>query len=256
MTKIVTRLIILGILTTFCIAVMILSVIFINQLGIQDGYIINIAGKERMLTQKITKEIFIINSQNSQDYTALNLALEEFENNLHTLRFGNEAKNVDPPSKATIIAKLEAIHTQWNQFKAIVEDFKRTSSKLYKDRKFLEENNTKMLVLSDRIVKMMIDSKMSAQAIDDSGRQRMLTQRMAYLMMRYSHIWDTKSYNTFQDSYNLYDTIITDFYRNPLYKKTPKLAQSIQEAYEFCRDAEDVVRILEGYMEEDRERSE
>lgn len=92
MTKIVTRLIILGILTTFCVGVMILSVIFINQLGIQDGYIINIAGKERMLTQKITKEIFLINSQNSQDYTALNLALEEFENNLNTLRFGNPQK--------------------------------------------------------------------------------------------------------------------------------------------------------------------
>lgn len=99
MTKIVTRLIILGILTTFCISTMILSVIFINQLGIQDGYIINIAGKERMLTQKITKEIFIINSQNSQDYTALNLALEEFETNLYTLRFGNTQKNIDPPSK-------------------------------------------------------------------------------------------------------------------------------------------------------------
>ena len=63
MTKIVTRLIVIGILTTLCIGVMIGSVILINQRSIQDGYLINIAGKERMLTQKITKEVFIINSQ-------------------------------------------------------------------------------------------------------------------------------------------------------------------------------------------------
>ena len=58
---------------------MIASVILINQRGLQDGYIINIAGKELMLTQKITKEIFTINAQNSKDYTALNAAIEEFE---------------------------------------------------------------------------------------------------------------------------------------------------------------------------------
>ena len=57
MTKIVTRLIAIGILTTLCVAVMIASVTLINQRGLQDGYIINIAGKERMLTQKITKLI-------------------------------------------------------------------------------------------------------------------------------------------------------------------------------------------------------
>ena len=84
MTKIVTRLIVIGILTTLCVTIMIASVILINQRGLQDGYIINIAGKELMLTQKITKEIFTINAQNSKDYTALNAAIEEFEENLDT----------------------------------------------------------------------------------------------------------------------------------------------------------------------------
>ena len=76
MTKIVTRLIVIGILTTLCIGVMIGSVILINQRSIQDGYLINIAGKERMLTQKITKEVFIINSQNQQNFDELNLAIK------------------------------------------------------------------------------------------------------------------------------------------------------------------------------------
>lgn len=254
MTKIVTRLIILGILTTLCISTMILSVIFINQLGIQDGYIINITGKGRMLTQKITKEIFIINSQNNQDYTALNAALEEFEANLHTLRFGNEQKNINPPTNTTIASKLEAINTQWVTFKALVEDFKRTSNHLHKDRKFLDENNTKMLLLSDNIVKSMVESKMSAKLIDDSGRQRMLTQRIAYFMMRYFHIWDDESYQAFKESYYLYDSIITDFYQNPTHKRIPKLANSIKEAYEFWQiysnHIDNVLKLQERIVED------
>lgn len=90
-----------------------------------------------------------------------------------------------------------------------------------------------MLILSDNIVKAMVESKMPAKLIDDSGRQRMLTQKMAYLMMRYSHIWDDKSYHAFKESCNLYNNIITDFYQNATYKHIPKLANSIQEAYEF-----------------------
>lgn len=126
MTKIVTRLIVIGILTTLCIGVMIGSVILINQRSIQDGYLINIAGKERMLTQKITKEVFIINSQNQQNFDELNLAIKEFEENLHTLRYGNQKKNINPPSNSTIIKQLALIEKQWLEFKKSGSRFQRS----------------------------------------------------------------------------------------------------------------------------------
>ena len=215
MTKIVTRLIVIGILTTLCVTMMIASVILINQRGLQDGYIINIAGKERMLTQKITKEIFTINAQNSKDYTALNAAIEEFEENLDTLRFGDIKRGITIPSKAIITTKLDAIAKEWNSFKIYVENFKQSTSKLYEDRNFLYDNNGIMLQLSDNIVKAMVKEKMPAKIIDDAGRQRMLTQRMAYLLLRYINNWDDYAYNGFQDTYRLYDSMINDFYNKP-----------------------------------------
>ncbi|MBX7490916.1 type IV pili methyl-accepting chemotaxis transducer N-terminal domain-containing protein [Helicobacter turcicus] len=233
MTKIVTRLIVLGILTTLCIAVMIFSVILINERSLKDGYIINIAGKERMLTQKITKEIFIINSQNSKDYTALNQAIIEFEQNLHTLRFGDSKRDIAPPNKEILKTKLDSVSKKWQSFKADVESFKQASSKLHNDREFLYANNLTMLKLSDKIVKAMVQANLPAKQIDDSGRQRMLTQRMTYLLVRYINNWEDYAYRGFKESYALYNSIIDEFAHNQNYKKIPHLSQSIQEAYAF-----------------------
>lgn len=246
MTKIVTRLIVIGILTTLCVTIMIASVILINQRGLQDGYIINIAGKELMLTQKITKEIFTINAQNSKDYTALNAAIEEFEENLDTLRFGDIEREITMPSKAIITTKLDAIAKEWNSFKIYVENFKQSTSKLYEDRNFLYDNNGIMLQLSDNIVKAMVKEKMPAKIIDDAGRQRMLTQRMAYLLLRYINNWDDYAYKGFQDTYRLYDSMINDFYNNPNYKKIPHLYEAINKVYIFWQEySKHINRILE-----------
>lgn len=246
MTKIVTRLIVIGILTTLCVTMMIASVILINQRGLQDGYIINIAGKERMLTQKITKEIFTINAQNSKDYTALNAAIEEFEENLDTLRFGDIERGITMPSKAIITTKLDAIAKEWNSFKVYVENFKQSTSKLYEDRNFLYDNNSMMLQLSDNIVKAMVKEKMPAKIIDNAGAQRMLTQRMAYLLLSYINNWDNHTYKGFQDTYKLYDSIINDFYNNPNYKKIPHLYAAIKNTYIFWQEySKHINRILE-----------
>ena len=236
MTKIVTRLIAIGILTTLCVAVMIASVTLINQRGLQDGYIINIAGKERMLTQKITKEIFLINAKNSKNFTALNAAIKEFEDNLNTLRFGDKERGIATPSKAIIITKLDAIAKEWDSFKIHIENFKEATSKLYDDRNFLYSNNSTMLQFSDNIVKAMVKEKMPAKTIDDAGRQRMLTQRMAYLLLRYINNWDDYAYEGFQNNYKLYDSIINDFYNNPDYKKIPHLYEAINKVYLFWQE--------------------
>lgn len=233
MTKIVTRLIVIGILTTLCIGVMIGSVILINQRSIQDGYLINIAGKERMLTQKITKEVFIINSQNQQNFDELNLAIKEFEENLHTLRYGNQKKNINPPSNSTIIKQLALIEKQWLEFKKVVQDFKEVSYKFCKNKLFLDENNSIILKLSDNIVQAMVNAKMSPSVIDTAGKQRMLTQRMAHLFMSYANKWDSISHKELLEVYHLYDRVIFEFYNNPTYQNLPKVHQAIKETYDF-----------------------
>lgn len=236
MTRIVTRLIVLGILTTLCVAGMIVSVLLINERSLQDGYLINIAGKERMLTQKITKEVFLMNAKNLQDSVALNEAINEFERNLKILRFGDVREQIKPPRSQIIINKLDSICMQWKDFKSVVEHFKEESAKLYAHRNFTSENNFKLLGLSDKIVKIMVKKNYPAQALDDLGRQRMLTQRMGYLLIRYANTWEESAYRDFKTSYILYDSVINRLYSSKIYAKDRELKNAIDEAYTFWKE--------------------
>lgn len=100
------------------------TTIYLNAKNKKDALIINIAGKERMLTQRISKNIFYLYHNNSQDTTELDSAKEEFIYNLHSLRDGNDLTGIPkaPTNKiSTQIAKIEVL---WNTFSNNVKHFK------------------------------------------------------------------------------------------------------------------------------------
>lgn len=233
MTKIVTRLIVIGIITTICVGIMIGSVILINQRSLQDGYLINIAGKQRMLTQKITKEVFMINSQNKQGFDELNQSIKEFESNLDILQYGSQEKNIHASTNLIIIKQLNSIESQWLVFKKEVEDFQKKALNIYADRNFLEDNNLAILRLSDHIVQAMVKAKMPQNVIDEAAKQRMLIQRMAYLLIHYTNQWDSISYRELKEVCELYDSVISNFYYNKNYQKYPNIYKAIKANYEF-----------------------
>lgn len=235
MTKIVTRLIVIGIITTICVGIMMVSVILINQRSLQDGYLINIAGKQRMLTQKIAKEIFMINSQNKRGFDELNQSIKDFESNLDILQYGSQDENINASTNLTIIKQLNSIKKQWLVFKKEVQDFQKKAYNIYIDRNFLEDNNLVILRLSDRIVQTMVEAKIPQHMIDEAGKQRMLIQRMAYLLIHYTNQWDGVSYRELKEVCDLYDSMILSFYRNKNYQKYPNVYKAIKENYEFWR---------------------
>ena len=115
------------IIGAFFIILMLLIVgttIYLNAKNKKDALIINIAGKERMLTQRISKNIFYLYHNNSSDTTELDSAKTEFIYNLNSLRDGNELTGIPeaPTDKiATQIAKIEVL---WNTFSNNVKHFK------------------------------------------------------------------------------------------------------------------------------------
>jgi hypothetical protein len=230
---IVKRLVIVGISVSICVGVFLACTILINKKGIADGYIINIAGRERMLSQKISKEVFILNSHEKVDFDELDKALKEFQAGLDILRYGDrEFKSAHSENKK-IIEQLELINNLWIVFKQNVMLFRTSTATLNNNKVFLDENNRQMLTLSDNIVKFMVKHGLNGQDVDDSGRQRMLTQHMAYHLTRYANKWDIQSYQDFYDSCNLYDETILRFYTNSKYKKYPELFNEIEKTYKF-----------------------
>ena len=90
-----TKIKLIGIFFIILMTSIIITTIYLNEKNKKDAQVINIAGKQRMLTQKISKNIFYIYHNNKQSYNELDDATIEFMHNLNSLKYGNNQFRLD-----------------------------------------------------------------------------------------------------------------------------------------------------------------
>ena len=158
--KISTKIKIIGALLVFLVVTVLATTIYLNQQNIKDAVIINIAGKQRMLTQKIAKNIFYIHYTTNQDFYELNAASDEFIKGLNILRHGDHDKGIVPISSYNISKQLLEVRKQWDEYYEDVQNFKLLTQS-YADRDkgdkivlSIYKNNTILLDSVDKLVTM------------------------------------------------------------------------------------------------------
>jgi len=176
----------------------------INQKDKNDAFVINIAGKERMLTQKITKEVFLRYALDKNGGYDLDGAKKEFETNLYNLLDGNEELGIYSPPNKKIENILKNIKETWDLFGKEVDVFTANIGSFKKASKEYIEENEKLLNISEDIVKLASELNYPASFVDMAGKQRMLTQKMAFNLERYKN-YDKgeflQSFNVAKDEY-------------------------------------------------------
>ena len=234
-TKISTKLKAVGGLLSLMIFVIIALTVAMNEKSKKDSLIINIAGKQRMLTQKMTKEIFFIRHRDSRDFRALNSAMDLFENNLNDLLFGNNDRGLYPPQNEIIKKKLEEVELKWRPFKEEIAKIKIGIESVKSDKEVLTQRIQILLAMSDNVVKEMVNVKLSGKYIDDSGRQRMLSQRMGLFAERYLRTDNEEDFLLFVNAKNLYNKTIELFINDEEVKRHTKLYATVKETYEYWK---------------------
>lgn len=100
---------------------LLISVLFISGLvamsiiyfGMQaDATTINIAGKQRMLSQRVVKEALFIHDGYGE-VTSVTASIKEFESAMQWLLNGNKAKDIAPPANAQIKLQLQKVNELW-----------------------------------------------------------------------------------------------------------------------------------------------
>ena len=142
--KISTKIKFIGALLILLIASVIGTTIYLNHHNIKDALVINIAGKQRMLTQQIAKNVFYIYHHSSGDYTELDAACSTFIEGLNTLKFGDVAKKIAPFHSHEIAVQLSKIDTLWHQFYNDVQNFKSLETSQSQDKETLEKMSLTM----------------------------------------------------------------------------------------------------------------
>jgi nitrate/nitrite-specific signal transduction histidine kinase len=231
--KISTKIKVIVISLSIIIATIIALTIAISEKSKKDALVVNIAGKQRMLTQRMSKEIFYLKMHESYDTILLNEIVKEFEDSLNMLIKGDSARGIAAAPTADIQKKLLEVQKLWNPFKKEIQNIQSQAKMLKALKESMLTRVEKLLNLSDDVVKQMVKHNMDGIYIDDSGRQRMLSQRMTMLLLEFIKSEKSDTMVLFQDAKKLYDTTIKSFMSDHNIDAIPQVKQTIATNYEY-----------------------
>ena len=123
-SNISTKIKIIGILFALLMTSIIATTIYLNNKNEKDAMIINIAGKQRMLTQNISKNIFYLYSNPKSSQNELDTSIEEFIYNLESLKGGNSLGKLKESPNIQIDRQMLQIEYLWSIFYQNIVKFK------------------------------------------------------------------------------------------------------------------------------------
>ncbi|MBU0721413.1 type IV pili methyl-accepting chemotaxis transducer N-terminal domain-containing protein [bacterium] len=158
--KISTKIKVLGLLLIFLMLSVISTTIYLNQQNAKDALIINMVGKQRMLTQKMAKNIFYIYYSSNKDFYELNSAIDEFIATLNILKHGDKEKQIASVPTQKIADQLSEVNVLWEKFYEDIQNYKlyattheiNSTNELKRIVDSIYKNNTILLDNVDKLV--------------------------------------------------------------------------------------------------------
>ncbi len=163
-TKISTKIKTIGVIFFLLMLSILLTSIYLNQKNSKDAATIHIASDQSVLTQKISKIVFYTKQANSTNFTVLNQAIKEFNDNLRTLKLGDLSIGIVKTPTQTISKQVAKIESSWNIFENKLETYKKfainkeTSNSILFDKNIddIFKSNTLLLEETDKLINLYI----------------------------------------------------------------------------------------------------
>ena len=176
------------------------------------NYTINLAGKQRMLTQRMSKIVVLISlGIESKEYTQ---KLDKFSKLYDKTLKGfkkEDNKNKD------VLKQIESVEKLWAPFYENVEKIVKDGSKAKDSIDYIIKNDEKMLSSSNDLVTAFeksntnLDylSKFRLRVVNIAGRQRMLIQKMTKEKLLVHELKDDSYKEKLAKSVDLFDSSLT-----------------------------------------------
>ncbi len=149
------------------------TIFFLNSLK-SSGAVINLAGRQRMLTQKMSKEAFS-KIEEEQNFTNLKKTADLFQLTLSGLIFGDAKLNLPPVDDNKIKTQLLKVKNLWEPFNKSIYTLTNTTDKNKIDiaKKYIAKNNITLLKEMNKAVKMF----------EEENKQKVSTLKFWYILI-------------------------------------------------------------------------
>ena len=156
----------------------------------QYGVVLNLAGRQRMLTQRMSAQVLMIalDVNRSEALMELENTSSLFGTTLKGLRKGSRRLRLPKATTKPVLDQLAKIEKRWTDFDVVVQAVLAGGYADASQVRLVAKENPRLLADCDRLVQIyakeardrgMLKVPPLANVIDLAGRQRMLTQKMS-----------------------------------------------------------------------------
>lgn len=177
------------------------------------GVVLNLSGKQRMLSQKMSKEVMLIALDVDTDKNIENLKATAglFDKTLKGLRDGDAELKLPPTTNSRILKQIDKVESIWTEFNTVIQAII-ASKKVSKEQiATIATNNLELLKEMNKCVTRYEKDASKAGLKSDpglavtinlAGKQRMLSQKMSkeYLLIAYGYEADSNKLNLLETS--------------------------------------------------------
>lgn len=182
------------------------------------GIVLNLSGKQRMLSQKMSKEVVLINLnyEKEENLAHLKATADLFDKTLKGLRNGDESLHLPSTLSRRILRQLDGkIQPLWDPFYKNIQEIIESGNVSSEQLDIVAKNNIPLLREMNKCVKLYEkDASKSGLKSDPSlavvinlaGKQRMLSQKMSkeFLLVAVGYSVDENRLNL-QETYGLFE---------------------------------------------------
>ncbi|MFQ5965123.1 MAG: type IV pili methyl-accepting chemotaxis transducer N-terminal domain-containing protein [Candidatus Scalinduaceae bacterium] len=203
-----------------------------------DSVVINLAGKQRMLTQKMSKEAIAL-SQGIGSKESLEKTAGLFDRTLKGLISGDKEMGIPPTESISIISQLNHVQKLWKDLNSNLQIVLANSAETTAALSYINDNNIQLLKEMNKAVGMLEKKASDPVKINLAGKQRMLTQKMSKEAIALSQGIGTKE--TLEETANLFDKtlkglIAGDEELKLSQTKDPKVISQLNQVQELWKE--------------------
>lgn len=164
------------------------------------GVVLNLSGKQRMLSQKMSKEVMLValDCDKEENLGNLKATVDLFDRTLIGLRDGDTELKLPATTSRRILRQLDKTKALWVPFSASIQGILENGVVSAEDVQIIADSNIPLLQEMNRCVKLyegeagkagLKSDPSLAVMINLAGKQRMLTQKMSkeFLLVAYGY---------------------------------------------------------------------